>query len=197
LERGLDEYFYYLEIRMIDLDYLTQKTREFGVAASAIINTVDIQFVSDFRKSCEMNTCGNFGKNWMCPPAVGSIEELQTKVLELSQGIVVQTVYQLQDSFDFEGMQKAGTNHEKIFRSILDYIQSNVNYRTLLPLNVGACKFCQECSCPTGEPCRFPDKAVASLEAHCIDVNALLTKYDIPYNNGPNTVSFVSLFLLS
>ena len=178
------------------LDHLTQKTKEFGAAASAVINTADIQFVPEFRKSCEMNTCGNFGKNWMCPPEVGSTEELQAKVLELPHGVVIQSVYKLQDSFDFEGMQKAGENHEKIFRNILDYIQSNVDYEAFLPLNVGVCKFCKECSCLIEEPCRFPNKAVASLEAHCIDVNALLTNYDIPYNNGPDTVSLVSLFLL-
>ena len=98
---------------------------------------------------------------------------------------------------EFEGMQKGGEAHERVFRSILDHIQSNVEYESLLPLNVGACEFCEECSYPTGEPCRFPDKAVASLEAHCIDVNALLTRCDIPYYNRPGTVSFVSLFLLS
>lgn len=133
----------------------------------------------------------------MCPPAVGSIEDLQAKVLELPQGVVIQTVHQLQDSFDFEGMQNAGQIHEKVFRNSLDYTQSNKNSGALLPLNVGACKFCKECSRLIEELCPFPDKAVASLEAHCIDVNALLTKYDIPYNNGPNTVSYVSLFLLS
>ena len=57
------------------------------------------------------------------------------------------------------------------------------------------CKICKECTYPDGEECRFPDKAVASVEAYCIDVNALVTSCDIPYINGPNTVSFVGLFL--
>ena len=181
---------------MIAYDHLTRQAKELGAAASAHADTSDIQFVTDFRKACEMNTCGYYRKNWMCPPAVGSAEDLKAKILELPGGVVVQTVYQLEDSFDFQGMEKAGDRHEKIFRNMLDYIQSNVNYKTLLPLNAGACKFCKECTYSGGEPCRFPDKAVASLEACCIDVNALLTKCDIPYNNGPNTVSFVSLFLL-
>lgn len=53
---------------MIDLDYLTQKAKEFGAAASAVIDTADVQFVPDFRKSCEMNTCGNFGKTGCAHP---------------------------------------------------------------------------------------------------------------------------------
>ena len=48
---------------------------------------------------------------------------------------------------------------------------------------------------PDGQECRYPDKAVASVEAYCIDANALLTRCQIPYNNGPDTVSFVGLFL--
>jgi predicted metal-binding protein len=181
----------------MDLDHLAQRTKDFGANASAVINTADILFVPDFRKACEMNTCGNFGKNWMCPPAVGTTEDLQDQVLELQHGVVIQTVYQLQDSFDFEGMQTAGEKHENVFRNIFDYIQSSIQHTAFLPLNVGACKFCKECNFLVEERCRFPDKAVASLEAHCIDVNALLTKYDIPYNNGPDTVSLVSLFLLA
>ena len=106
-----------------------------------------------------------------------------------------QTVYSLEDSFDFEGMVKAGEIHEKIFRSILEYIQSDISCANVLALNVGDCKVCKECTYPDGEECRFPDKAVASVEAYCIDVNALVTSCDIPYINGPNTVSFVGLFL--
>jgi len=48
----------------------------------------------------------------------------------------------------------------------------------------------------SGERCSYPGKAVASLEAYCIDVNALLTTCGIPYNNGVNTVSYVSLLLM-
>lgn len=182
---------------MIDLEQLIGKTKTFGVFASAVINTADVQFVPDFRKSCEMNTCGHYGKNWMCPPAVGSTEELKAKILDFQQGVITQTVYRLQDSFDYVGMKKAGVKHERVFRNILGYIQSDIDYRALLPLNVGACKFCKECTYSTAKPCRFPEKAIASLEAYCIDVYALLTKYNIPYNNGSNTVSYVSMFLFS
>lgn len=180
---------------MIDLKHLAKKAKELGAAASAVIDTADIEFVPDFRAACEANTCGKYDKNWMCPPAVGPLEDLKAKALESSEGVVFQTVYPLEDSFDFEGMQQAETVHEKVFRSLFEYIESTPNVDTFLALNVGACKYCQECTYPDGKPCRFPEKAAASPEAYCIDVNALLTKYGIPYNNGTNTVSFVGLFL--
>ena len=180
---------------MIDLTPLAQKAEELGAAASAVIHTADIEFVPDFRAACEANTCGNYDKNWMCPPAVGPFEALKERVLQLSEGVIFQTVYPLEDSFDFEGMQQAGTVHEKVFRALFEHIESTLNLSEFLPLSVGTCKHCKECRCLVGKPCPYPDKAVASLEAYCIDVNALLTQCGIPYNNGPNTVSYVGMFL--
>ena len=184
-------------MKMIDLKRLAERAEEFGAAASAVIDTADIEFVPDFRAACEANTCGNLGRNWMCPPNVGEPEELKAEALKFPKGVVFQTVYQLEDAFDFEGMQEAGKVHENVFRRLFDYIGSVLNRTDFLPMSIGGCKFCNECSCPSGEPCRFPDKAVASLEAYCIDVNNLLTGCGIPYNNGPATVSCVGLFLFA
>ncbi len=180
---------------MVDLNQLADKAKELGAAAAGVIKTSDIQFSEEFRELCEQNSCGKYGTNWMCPPEVGSFQESKSKVLKLSQGVVFQTVYQLEDSFDFDGMMKAGEVHEKIFRTILEYIQSTLGCPDVLALNVGDCKACKKCTYPDGQKCRYPDKAVASVEAYCIDVNALVTNCQIPYNNGPDTVSFVGLFL--
>jgi predicted metal-binding protein len=131
----------------------------------------------------------------MCPPAIESFEDVKTKVLEFSDGVVFQSVCSLEDSFDFDGMMKAEDIHRKIFNRILDYVQLDMGCSDVLALNAGACKVCNKCTYPDGEGCRYPDKAVTSLEAYCIDVNALLACCDIAYNNGPNTVSYVGLFL--
>ena len=180
---------------MVDLNQLIHKAKESGAVAAAAINTLDIQFSEEFRKLCEQNSCGKYGTNWMCPPAIETFEEVKAEVLKFSEGVVFQTVYKLEDSFDFEGMVKAGEIHDRIFRSILDYIQLDIGCSDVLALNVGDCKVCKKCPYPDGDECRFPDKAVASVESFCIDVNALVTSCDIPYINGPNTVSFVGLFL--
>ena len=41
----------------------------------------------------------------------------------------------------------------------------------------------------------MPDKAFGALEAHGVDVAALLGRCGLKYNNGPNTVSYVVLVL--
>jgi predicted metal-binding protein len=180
---------------MVDLKLLVDKALGFGAKAAGVISASDIQLSEEFRGLCEQNSCGKFGTNWMCPPAVNSFEDCKSQILELSEGVVFQTVCKLEDSFDFEGMVKAAEIHETVFRRILDFIQSDSRYPDVLALNVGDCKACKKCTYPDGQKCRFPDKAVASIEAYCIDVNAMVSSCGIAYNNGPNTVSFVGLFL--
>ncbi|TFG48737.1 MAG: DUF2284 domain-containing protein [Candidatus Brocadiia bacterium] len=180
---------------MTDLNKLIAKAKEFGAAAAAVLKTSDIQFHEEFRKLCQQNSCGKYGTNWMCPPAAGPFEELKAKVLKLSKGFVFQTVHKLEDSFDYDGMIRALEEHDKIFRNILRYIRSDSGCKDVFPLNVGECRVCQTCTYLHGQKCRFPDKAVASIESYGIDVNALVTGCGIAYNNGPDTVSFVGLFL--
>jgi predicted metal-binding protein len=180
---------------MVDLNQLVEKAKELGAAAASAIHTSDIQFSDEFRTLCEQNSCGKYGTNWMCPPAIGTSEELKADVLKFSEGVVFQTVHKLEDSFDFEGMTKAGKVHDTTFRNILDHIHSNIGCEDVLALSVGDCKVCSQCTYLDGRECRYPDKAVASVEAYCIDVKALVTGCSIPYTNGPNTVSYVGLFL--
>ena len=162
---------------------------------ASITEVAHIQFNDDFRKLCEQNSCGSYNKNWMCPPAVGPINDLKEKVLEFTHGLLFQTVHPIARSLDWKGMLAGGVNHTKIFRKILERMKNNYTFKEILPLNAGPCTYCEKCAYLTGEECRFPDKAVSSVEANGIDVMALVKASGIPYNNGKNTVSYVALIL--
>ncbi|WP_170932726.1 DUF2284 domain-containing protein [Desulfosporosinus sp. FKB] len=179
-----------------DMEKLTFLAKSLGAAHAAIIDVAVVQFNEDFRTQCEQNVCGSYNKNWMCPPAVGSIAELKEKVQTFKQGLLFQTVYQLEGSFDWEGMQEGTAEHTRIFRELLDNLRSTVASEKLLPLNVGPCTYCGRCAFLDNLECRFPEEAVSSVEASGIDVIALEKSYGIPYNNGENTISCVSLILV-
>ncbi|CDX04828.1 putative metal-binding protein [Desulfitobacterium sp. LBE] len=166
-----------------------------GVNHSAHIDTRDIPFNPDFRKQCEQNVCGNYQKNWMCPPNVGDFAELKEKALQYKQAILFQTVHQLEDSFDFEGMQEGMAEQNRILRTFLGWIGENNLITDFLSLGIGPCPVCSRCSILDGQECRLPEQAVASVEAYGIDVTSLVKHCGIPYNNGVNTVSYVSLVL--
>ncbi len=141
---------------------------------AAIVEVSSIKFNEDFRKLCEQNSCGSYNKNWMCPPAVGPIPDLQKRAMKFNQGLLFQTVHSIKSSLDWKGMQEGGGNHTKIFRKILEYMEHNYSFKEILPLNAGPCTYCAKCAFLRGEECQFPDKAVSSVEANGIDVMDLV-----------------------
>ena len=62
-----------------------------------------VTFSSEVRKLCEQNSCGNLGKSWTCPPAVAPPGELKNQLSRFHRVIIVNKVYPLEDSFDWEG----------------------------------------------------------------------------------------------
>lgn len=178
-----------------DFNDLISLVKSLGATHAAIADVETITFNEDFRKQCEQNTCGSYNKNWMCPPAVDSITESKKRILEFKQGLLFQTVYQLESSFDWEGMMAGGVTHTQVFRNIIHDLKNRYVLNDLLPLNFGPCTYCTKCTFLDGQECRFPEQAVSSVEANGIDVLALEKICGIPYYNGKDTVSYVSLIL--
>ncbi len=178
----------------MELKGLAQQMIGLGASASGVVKVGDIIFAHEFRAACEQNSCGKYGTNWMCPPGVGEFEELKTQVGAYSHGIVFQTISQLEDSFDFEGMEQAKTAHTAVFHKIIGFMRQQ-GLTSFLPLNAGECRVCQTCTYPDA-PCRFPEQAVASIESYGIDVHALVTSCGLNYINGKDTVSYVGMVLL-
>ncbi|WP_407309474.1 DUF2284 domain-containing protein [Desulfosporosinus sp. SB140] len=178
-----------------DLNDLVKDALALNATHASLVEVEKIPFSEDFRRLCEQNSCGSYDKNWMCPPMVGPVNNLIKRALGFNQGLLFQTVHQLEDSFDWEGMQEGQANHEKIFRRILEHVKSNNIFNEILPLSVGPCMYCQKCAYLIKKKCYFPDKSVSSVEAYGINVTALVKDYGIPYYNGQNTVSYVGLIL--
>lgn len=174
---------------------LVKEVLDLGARNAAIVEVANIPFNADFRKQCEQNACGAYNKNWMCPPAVGPVHDLIKRAIGFKQGLLLQTVHQLEDSYDWEGMLKGQADHEKVFREILEYVKNRDISAEVLPLSAGPCLHCAKCAYLSGKECYFPDKALSSVEAYGIDVMALLKSCSIPYSNGQNTVSYVGLIL--
>ena len=181
----------------MDINNLILNALELKATHAVLVDVADIKFNEEFRALCEKNACGSYNENWMCPPAVGSFSVLKNKVLSFKQGLLLQTVHELKSSFDWKGMMSAAISHTAIFRSILDSFEKNHHLNNNLPLNAGPCTFCAQCTFLEGEPCRFPDQALFSVEACGIDVMALEKTYGMPYYNGKNTVSYVGLILFN
>ena len=167
--------------------------KECGFTHAAALDVSTLHVMQDVRDMCAVNTCGMYDKRWSCPPGCGSLEECAARIARYKGGIIVQTVGQLEDSFDIEGMQEAEQNQKKAFSALLEELRRR--YPDLLPLGTGCCKQCGKCTYPD-EPCRFPDKAMSSMEAYGLMVNQVCLDNALHYNYGPNTIAYTGCFLL-
>ncbi len=180
---------------MTDTNLLIQKAVELGATAAGVIAVKDILFEPEYRKLCESNACGKFGTNWMCPPHVGDIHELIAQAKGYEKGLVFQSVYTLEDSYDFEGMMQAGKEHKKLTITLRDELMELPSFEKYLMLGSGSCGVCKPCEIKNDKPCPYPERAIPSLEAYGIAVSELAALADMKYMNGQDTVTYFAMFL--
>jgi predicted metal-binding protein len=159
----------------------------------AAIPVEKIVFDRAFRSLCEANSCGVYGKNWMCPPCVGEIDPLIARAKGYLVAVVYQTIGALEDSYDFEGMMAAGENMSKINIAVKKFV-ANEDEGALV-LGGGACRVCERCAKLDEKPCRNPTLAMPSLESHGVNVSALAQACGMRYINGENTVTYFGAVL--
>ena len=155
----------------------------------AMISPKDITFSENVRKACEVNYCGRYGKCWTCPPGAGDWQVLRDHFREYEHAFVFTTKYDLEDSFDVEGMDEARVQHEAVDKAILALLEGEEPHELA---GAGSCKICEKCTYPDA-PCRFPDKARRSMEACGMDVVSLSKDCGIHYINGADTVTYFSI----
>ena len=167
-----------------------------GANKASIIPVSKIPFEPELRKLCETNQCGNYGKSWTCPPDVGDVYSLIEKAKKYNYALVYQTVSKLEDSFDFEGMRQGLKYYEDVTKKIKELVYKEIN-PPILQLAAGWCKICGTCAKKESKPCRYPEHAIASLEAYGVYVAKLAEKANMKYINGVNTVTYFGAFLFN
>lgn len=170
-----------------------QKIEELGVSNTAVLPVEKIRFEPSLISLCEGNACGNYGKNWGCPPYVGKTEELIKEAKSYKNALVFQKIYPLEDSFDVEGMEASNRGFQKLTLEINELCRK-ADFRNLL-LGAGGCRHCAVCAAVDKKPCRFPDKKVDSLESYSVQVSSLAAACGLKYINGANTVTYFGAVL--
>jgi len=164
-----------------------------GAKKAAVIKTEDIVLSSVFRDICAGNACGKYSRCWMCPPDIGEINTLMSRLKTYQHGLLYQTIYAIEDSFDIEGMGEAAVRHAQVSQAVNDAV------KPLLPgnlhLSCGGCNLCERCARLDDLPCRLPDKALPPMEGYGIDVYQTVRPTGLKYTNGQNTVTFFGIVL--
>ena len=179
----------------MDTEALQHYILSLGAFRVGTVAVEDISFEPEFRKLCESNACGMYGRSWMCPPLIGRVEDLIAQAKTYSTAIVYQTVDELEDSYDFEGMMEAGERINRLSQPLRRHMRE-LGVTTALFLGAGGCRICKRCAKLDNEPCRFPDEAMSSLEAYGINVSELARSAGMKYINGVDTVTYFGAVFL-
>ncbi|NLM84449.1 MAG: DUF2284 domain-containing protein [Clostridiales bacterium] len=179
---------------MLDYEALTRLAKEHGFAAAAPLDVKTLEFLPEVREMCAADKCHMYDKNWACPPACGPLEEMREKVSKYSRGLLVQTIRDIEDSYDWEGIQEAAELHAQNLNKLYDELKKQ--YPGLMAMGAGTCTRCARCAYLDKEPCRFPDELIYSMEACGLYVSKVCTDNGLKYNYGPDKIAYTSCFLL-
>lgn len=177
-------------------DSLIKLALSCGAKHATLLMQQDIVLNAIFRDICRSNGCGNYGRCYMCPPDAGEINILMDRVREYPCAMMYQTIYEIDDSYDIEGMLEAGKLHSQCSQK-LEYRLRTMHAQGYLHLSAGGCRLCDRCTKGDGQPCRFPKDAMPSLEAYGVDVYNTAAHAGLKYINGQNTVTYFGMVLLS
>lgn len=178
---------------MADIQALIEEAKETGFSNACELKSDALEFMPEVRDMCAADRCHQYGKNWACPPACGTIEECAERASKYKRGVIVQTTGKMENEFDFEAMVEYAEKHKENFIALADKWRER--FPDMLAMGAGGCDICKSCTYPDS-PCRFPDKAIPSMEAFGLLVSKVCKLSDIPYYYGPLTLTYTSCYLV-
>lgn len=129
------------------------------------------------RVYCYQNLCGNYGKHYMCPPFIGTVEEIKSKLSNYNKAILVRYSEKVNANEDMRKVKRSKIDFHKKILELENFLsQKGIESWSLVG---GSCSFCIECKAITNRPCKHPHKARPSLESLGIDVQKLLDDFGI------------------
>ena len=175
------------EVLQPDLEKYRQRALELGAADARII-TSDVVIVDErVAAKCCYPKCGSYGTNANCPPYAMDVERVRKVVDRFSYAIFIRLEVPSEEMAGKEVLRQRSQIPSQIkIHEIVSRIEAEAfydGYHLALGFGGGSCKqaFCphDECSALiSGQPCRHPLRARASMEAVGMDAFRMAAKVD-------------------
>ena len=175
------------------MEEVRKLAEELGFSHAGVVKAEHLVFLPEVREMCAADRCQSYGKRWTCPPYCGSLEEISLRAKAYHWGVLVQSTGQMEDDFDVEMMMETEGLQKERFTKLVEALKEQ--WPNCLPMSAGTCTLCRTCTCPDA-PCRFPDRAVPSMEAYGLFVSDVCEKSGLPYYYGPQTITYTSCILI-
>lgn len=121
------------------MERLMTLAKENGFSHWAPANLSAFRPLPSVREMCAADRCGQYGKNWACPPRCGSLARAEEEIRRCRSGVLVQTTGSLADEFDYQGMQRLARRTKKPLRALPG--RPGCCIRTAWPLRQGPAPF--------------------------------------------------------
>ena len=165
---------------------------ECGFTVAEPMDVSTLKFLPDVRAMCAADRCQHYAKSWSCPPACGELEYWEEKCRRFAHGLILQTVGDREDSYDFEAMMEVADENKRQFDSFIDALtQCGGDY---LAMSAGTCTRCEKCTYPDA-PCRFPEKLCPSMEASGLFVSGDCSDNGVKYYYGDDKIAYTCCLL--
>lgn len=168
-----------------------EKALSLGFSAAFPLNPAILTPRADVRAMCAADQCRAYGRNWTCPPHCGTLAECEAAMRRYSRGILLQTVGTLAKAIDTKAYRRTEAQHLALFHQMAELVRCA--YPDALCLGSGGCRLCKTCAYP--EPCRFPAKACASMEAYGLFVTQVCRDCGAAYYHGEKTITYTACIL--
>lgn len=166
---------------------------EEGFSAAAVLDTSQIVFDPTFRPYCEENICGQYGVNYACPPACGSVEEMKQRILAHKRALVLQTMWEISDYTDKLAIKQAKGSHNAATIRLMKKFRAEG--RPGFMAGSGGCSLCSPCALKKGKPCAFPELQYSCMSAYCIFVKKLADACGMEYDCGEGLLAFFGMYV--
>ena len=163
---------------------------ECGFTLAEPMDPATLEFMEDVRSMCAADRCRSYNHSWACPPACGELSLWRERASKYNRGLIMQTVGEREDSYDFEAMMEIAARCDKNFYRLVDAL----NGADVLAMSAGTCTRCEKCTYPDA-PCRFPDRLYPSMEACGLFVSKVCKDNGVPYYYGEEKMAYTCCLL--
>ena len=164
-----------------------------GFTNVAVILAKQLVFDPELRKYCEENVCGNYGKNYSCPPDCGTPEEMRERTAGYRDAWIFQTIENVGSWENHQRIVEVRAEHNRRSRTLIRQLRE----RKLdgLAMLAGPCGACETCAGFEGKPCRYPDQVSSCISAYCMKAEQMASDAGLPYWCGDGILAYFSLYL--
>ena len=144
------------------------------VDSVALVPAREMIFRPEYRRFCEENLCGEYGKCWACPPACGTPSEMAARAGAFSHCLLLigrDTVRDAMNPLETIPIQR---RRNAAARAYLSAMKKALSIGSSLTMTAGPCGLCEVCALRENQPCRHPGERTSCVSAYGVDMGALM-----------------------